>query len=243
MTRLLRSVLLATLTLSALPALADELPRYQLQPPALTQLDEGGGAGHMGGPGSLLAGRTVGAGADAMLVQFGWPGLSFTYLHGSSANLDFGGSFTFNYGFEGTTHTSPGLKFAGIVRLNLLDTGKINLGLRFDPGITMYFGNHYYWRDNTVAFGISTPIQLAIGVEAGDAMMINFGIDMPMCIFFTPDVVFEMPILTGIGLEYHVDPRLSITLNTGFGPDVFIGNGGSDTQFAFKTLAGIGYRF
>lgn len=236
MTRTIRSLLVVGLSLMAMPAFADELPRYQLREPALVQLDEGGGEG-VRGTGSLLSGRTVGAGADAIHAQFGWPGIFISYLHGAASNVDVGGTFGFVYGVEGMPRwTDPGLKMAGLIRLNLMDNGKINVGLRFDPGITMYFSNDFY-------FGLATPIALVLGVEAGDAIMINFGIDMPMTIFFTPDVFFSLPILTGVGLEYHVDPKLSITLNTGFGPDILTGSGRSHTEFAFKTLAGIGYRF
>lgn len=238
--RLCAGLLLA----AAAPALADELPRLQLTPPALVQLDEGGGAGEGGGRGSVLGGRTLGAGADAIHAQFGWPGIGIAYLHGADRNLDFGGSFTFNYGFEGETHIVPGIKLAGVIRLNLVDGGKVNFGLRFDPGISMYFANdNNRYFGNQFAFAIAMPVGLAFGIPVGDAVMINFGMDVPMAIFLTPGVFFELPFLFGGGVEYHVDSHLSLTANTGFGPDVFIGNGGSDTQFAFKILMGVAYRF
>ena len=230
----LARIVLAATTLASATAGADELPHYTLSESALGQLDEGGGDGAHG-TGSLLSGRTMGSGADVIQAQFGWPFVGISYLHGLHDNLDVGGTFDFAYGFEGTVHTDPGLKMAGLIRVGLVDNGKVNLGIRFDPGITMYFQDQF-------AFGLATPVQLALGVSAGDAIMINFAISMPITIFFTPDVFFSMPILSGVGVEYHVDSHLSITLDTGFGPDVFIGRTGHGTEFAFFTLAGIGYR-
>ena len=215
-------------------ALADELPTLKLTEPALLQADDGGGEGAHGS-GSLLAGRTVGAGADVIHAQFGWPGVFIGYLHGQSQNLDVGGTFGFVYGAEWTTHVNPGLKLAGAFRLSFVDNGKINVGIRFDPGLNMYFRDQFM-------FGIAMPIALAIGVSAGDAIMINFGLRMPMGIFFVPDFLFTLPILTGVGVEYHVDSHISVTLNTGFGPEIEAVSRGSTTEFAFETLAGIGYR-
>jgi hypothetical protein len=233
MQRILLSAL-AALTLSAATAHAEELPRYQLTPPALAA-DDGGGDGEASGHGSVLSGRTVGAGADVIHAQFGWPGISIGYLHGAQSKLDFGGTFSFVYGFEGDPNLiDPGIKLQGAIRLNLVDNGKINLGLRFDPGIVTYF------RFNA-DFGFTTPIALMLGVSAGDAIMINFGISLPMTIIVTHGAEFILPVLTGVGVEYHVDPHLSVTLNTGFGPEVYIRNG-SYTDFSFQTLAGIAYK-
>jgi hypothetical protein len=243
MNRLARSLVVSLIVAAAAPALAEELPRLQLTPPALVPADQGGGAGE-GGRGSVLSGRTIGNGADAIHAQFGWPGIGITYLHGADHNLDFGGSFTFNYGYEGVPVINPGLKLAGVIRLNLVDGGKVNFGLRFDPGISMYFGNNYsrYFNDSGFQFGLALPVSLAFGIPIGDAVMINFGLDVPMTIFLTPDAVFELPFLFGGGVEYHVDSHLSLTANTGFGPDVFIRNG-SYTEFNFKVLMGVAYRF
>jgi hypothetical protein len=235
MRRTLRIALVCFALGLAASASGEEL---SLGAPELGQPDLGGGAGYHS-EGSLLGGRTLGANHDVLFAQFGWPGISIAYLHGSTSKMDFGGEFTFNYGFDGIVHTAPGLKFAGVIRLNMYDKGKVSAGLRFDPGITMYFSG---FLADQFAFGLAIPVALQVGVDLGDALVLNLGIAMPMTIFFTPDVFFELPILPGFGVQYNIDSHLSVTFDTGFGPDVLIGGGGAGTFFAFKTLLGVGYR-
>jgi len=208
----------------------------KLDLPELGQADLGGGAGTR--QGTLLAGRTLGTGHDAVFGQVGWPGLFISYLHGASPKVDFGGTFAFTYGIEGTTNTAAGLKLAGLIRLNMMDNGKVNAGLRFDPGLTLIFAG----RGGDADVGLAVPVSLAIGVDLADALELNFGISMPMTIFFTHGTYFSWPILPGFGLQYDLDPHLAFTFDTGFGPDIIIGGGGAGTFFAFKTLFGVGYR-
>ena len=236
MSRILRFALVAIVVGLAAPAFAQDL---SLTAPELGQsLDDGGGAGYRG-EGSLLGGRTLGANHDVLFAQIGWPGLSVAYLHGNTSKIDFGGKFTFNWGLEGTTYVAPGLKFAGVIRLNLMDNGKVNAGLRFEPGITMYFSGAFV---GGFQFGLAIPAALDIGVDLGDALLLNFGLEMPMTIFFTSGAYFEWPILPGFGVQYNVDSHLSATFSAGFGPDVIIGGGGAGTVFCFKTLIGVGYK-
>ncbi len=236
------------LTLWATAARADYVPRLSLTQSLADDAEAGSGdnaeepAHHRGGSGggSLIAGKTLGGG-DAILAQFGWPGISVGYLHAQSSNLDVGGTFTFNYGREGLVEIDPGIKLQGALRLSLMDNGKLNFGLRFDPGLAMYFDEA---DGEGFGFGITLPAALTLGVAAGDALMLDFGFDFPMLIRIAPTdfVRVELPFLFGVGMEYRVDSHLSLTFDCRFGPDVLAYNHYSDTRFAFRALVGIGYR-
>lgn len=222
---------LAAAALALAPAAHAE--SLKLVPPAL--VDDGGGDGEHGGAGALLGGKVLGSG-DAILAQFGWPGLSVTYLHGLGNRLDMGGRFTFNYGFEGVPQIDPGIKLAGVLRLELLDNGKVSFALQVDPGLAFYFRDQFH-------MGINMPVAALVGIAVGDAINVHLGMDVPMAIFVTPTTYFSLPLLFGGGVEYRVDSHLSLTLDLRFGPDIFIHEHYSETLFNFRTLMGVGYRF
>jgi hypothetical protein len=257
--RLLAPALVATLGLTA-PALADEPPAADVSssassapasPPASSSSVPGPDEVNVPsstppprrmvmGAGSLLSGRTLQLG-DAFLVQFGWPGIEATYLHARSKTVDVGGTFTFNYGREGLLEIDPGVKFQGTVRIRFYDNGKLNLGLRLDPGIAMYFSEP---AGEGFAFGACLPAALALGVSVGDALMLHFGFDVPLLVRIVPTDFFrfEIPFLFGAGAEYRVDNHLSVTFDCRFGPDLLAYTDHTETQFAFRALVGIGYR-
>ncbi len=215
-------------------ARADAPDDVQVPLPSDTAASTGRGAG------SLLAGRTLERG-NAIVAQFGWPGISAEYLHAQTKSVDFGGEFTFNYGREGLVEANPGIKMQGVVRLSLFDNGKVNFGLRLDPGIAMYFDEAH---DEGFAFGITLPASLAVGVSAGDALMLHFGMDVPLLIRIVHTDYFrvELPFLFGAGVEYRIDSHLSLLFDCRFGPDALIYSGHTDTEYAFRALPGIGYR-
>ena len=58
---------------------------------------------------SATAGRTIGSGNSVVQAEVGWPGVSFTYLHGANERTDFGARVNFNYGFMNTTNSLTGV--------------------------------------------------------------------------------------------------------------------------------------
>jgi hypothetical protein len=205
----------------------------------------------------LLNGAGVGDGRNAVLAEFGWPGFGMTYLHGATSTTDVGIALGFNYGFEGIPEigTLPGIRLNAVLRLNLADDGKLNVGARFSPGVFTYFYDYEYgWRDETETwFGISLPLELAAGYLVLPQLSVNVGISMPIAIKVTGDAApyseisdggtVLLPVLPGFGAEYRATDDLSITFESGFGPSIVIGEDSSDVEFAFKMLVGAGYRF
>ncbi len=168
---------------------------------------------------SVLSGKTLGNGM-VFHGQMGWPGISATLLSSAGPKLDIGGKFSFNYGYEGITDisTSPGTKIQGVLRLNLLERGKFNLGLRFSPGLFFYF------RSQTVV-GMTLPVDLLAGLQLTPQLMLNFGVDLPMFAAFGTYGGFVVPFLIGGGLEYAIDRSLGLTFNLRTGPSAPVGTG------------------
>ncbi len=190
---------------------------------------------------SVLSGQTMGQGGTALVGQVGWPGVSLGLLHGATSRFDLGGKLSFNYGREGiVTSVVPGLKLQAWVRLMLLQSAKVNLGLSFAPGPLFYFYESF------TDVGLSLPIALTVGIPVGSALMLNVGLDIPFYVIFGTGGGAVVPILLGGGLEYFIDRNHAVNFNVRMGPSVgtygdFGGRGRA--RFTLEALLGIAYRF
>src|SRR5215831_6935525 len=184
---------------------------------------------------SVISGRTVGTDNNILHLQAGWPGISATFLHGSAPNFDFGGAFTFNYGFEGAVSPGAvaGIKLQGVLRFKLADTPKYNLGIRFDPGFLFYFPS-----GATIA-GMTVPFYFAAGFPVNPQVMLVAGFDLPISIFFTQGGWVAIPILFGGGVEYELQRDLLLTFNLRMGPGIVAGSGYTGTGFVLTALMGV----
>jgi len=205
------------------------------------------GSSYRGGRGqgwSVLSGKTVGNGNTVLHAQLGWPGISVGLLHGLRSNLDLGGRFSFNYGYEGVTFgVIPGLKLQGLLRVNFVERGRFNFGLEVAPGPMFYFQNNGYTR-----VGLAIPAALQFGVAVSSAVMINFGFELPMFVQFSPNNPFitgayntglYVPILFGGGLEYFLDRSLALTFNMRMGPTI---HPAGFARFTLYSLFGLAFR-
>ncbi|HYX91884.1 MAG TPA: hypothetical protein VE782_09995 [Myxococcaceae bacterium] len=164
---------------------------------------------------SVLSGKSL-EGTTVFHGQVGFPGLALTLLTGASDKLDVGGRVSFLYAYEGITGlpSTPGIKLQGILRLQLLDRGKINLGVRFSPGI--FFYSFPGWTET----GLALPLDVAFGYAIAPSLMLNVGLDVPMFIPFGPYGALAAPVLFGGGVEYALDRQLALTVNLRAGPSV-----------------------
>lgn len=188
---------------------------------------------------SLFSGQTVGNNANVISGQVLWPGLSAQFTHGATDKFDIGARLTLiNYAFEGRVRDLvPGMKLQAVTRFGLLQKGKLNLGAEFAPGLMLYFPG------GRSQFGLALPLRLTAGIPIGAAMMVNFGMDLPMFVVFGTrgETGFHLPILFGGGLEYFIDRRLSASFNIKMGPSIYTRFG--TAEFAMDALFGVAYRF
>jgi hypothetical protein len=207
--------------------------------PAMAQISASNPVITRGGQGwSLYSGQTVGAGSNVVAGQLGWPGLWLTYLHGTTDQLDFGARLTaINYGFESRLgdDLAPGMKLQLVARLGLVNQGRFNLGLEFAPGPLVYF------RRFVTQWGLAFPLKLQMGVGVGSAMIVNFGLDVPMFVTFNDSPSLYLPLLFGGGVEYFLDQRLALSFNLRMGPSIRARD--TTTVFAMDALIGVAYRF
>lgn len=194
----------------------------------------GGGQGW-----STLSGKTVGQGNTVLTGEVGWPGLGVELLHGATSGFDIGGRFGFNYGVQRMVEfVEPGISLNAVMRFNLLDTGRFNLGATFEPGPFFVFANGF----NDV--GMDLPIGLQLGIPVGSALMLHGGIDMPFFVLFGDGGGLWIPVLFGGGLEYFIDRNLAVNFKMRMGPtfntnDDFRRN---DAFFALESMVGLSYK-
>ena len=187
---------------------------------------------------STLSGRTVGLGQTVLLGQAGWPGFSATLLHGLAPALDLGAKLTFNYGEEGiVSQIVPGIKVQAVARVRFFDNGKLNFGMKFEPGPLVYFTS-----GETTA-GLALPLGLHLGISLSPAFLASVGVDAPVFRLFGTAGGWVFPILFGGGLEYFVAPDLAATFNLHVGPAVDTRGFRPVSNLALEGLFGIAYRF
>lgn len=207
---------------------------FLLSLPAAAQTDDFGQ--QVSGQGwSTLSGRTVGADVNVVSAQVGWPGISASFLHGLDSRMDVGGALAFQYGEEGALRrATPGLRMQGAFRYNILDQGKLNLGVHVEPGLFFYF------RSYETRVGFTLPVGLVLGVSVSSALMANAGIDLPIQYAFGRTGGLVFPILMGGGLEYFLSNNLAATFKLRMGPALQTDY--RSTLFVLEALVGVAYK-
>jgi hypothetical protein len=196
-----------------------------------------------GGDWSLLGAETLPAGSNTLSGAFGWPDFSLELKHGVNPGFDVGGRLSFIYGVESTTTSKFGLGFAVPLRWTLSHGPNVKFLLHWDPGMRLY-------TYSSAVFGFAFPIGVVIEIPVSAPVKVGLGADFQATLFVTghnsPQFFFGP--LVGPFIEYHVDPRLSIGLDTRFGAviDAYSGengfSGGTHSEFGFRMQAMLGYR-
>lgn len=192
---------------------------------------------------STVTGETVSPTADAFRFDLGWPGVSFTYLHGLSDRSDVGMQFDLLYGWEQTNHSKFGFGFNLPFRLVANRKDKVTIGLHIDPGLRVYTGNDV---TGGTDFFLRFPVGGILGVQVTPEFRLAGTIDLNMATQFLShdfgtNAFFEVGPQFGFAGEYSVDRNLNVGVQARFGPQ-FYSVSGSGSDFAFTTEVVIGYR-
>jgi hypothetical protein len=216
MDRRLLSLALLSLLLTSLSAWAEEAPSAW----------------------SLYSGRTVGAEANVLATELGWPGLQGTYVHGVSDRLDVGGKVALDYGLETTLRLNPAVALQAVVRFGLVNRERFSLAVEIEPGLGFYVG-----AGGGVTIYLPAALQMGLHPLPGLALLFGLELRPKISFAFTNGVVFGMPILLlDPGVEYAILPRVALTARLGFGPGVFAGGGiSSGVGLSFRALAGVSF--
>jgi hypothetical protein len=191
---------------------------------------------------SIIGAETV-KGKPVVDIQAGWPSTNFGYTFGLSPTSDLSLRFGLLYGFEGTTTSQFGLAFYAPLRFEMGRGETIRTLLHVDPGLRFY-------TTEPGIFGFQFPVGLVFGLVPRNGLEIGLGLDFNMTLIvsgnFAPRFVFG-PAL-GPYIEYHVNPQVTVGLNTRFGAaiDAYSSEGpipgGTATNFAFLTQIVLAYR-
>ena len=140
------------------------------------------------------------------------------------------------YGFEGTSNTKFGIGLNAPLRTTVLRREKVSVQLSITPGLQVY-------PSTPTIFGLNFPVGGILGVQVSPELRIAVGVDFVMKLQFVGDgggTFFQFAPMFGPALEYYVDKRLAIGLDTRFGPVIFSGGGNSD--FGFRTQVTVAYK-
>ena len=185
---------------------------------------------------SIVGPRTVEPKANAVEVGAGWPGVWVAYLRGIASGVNLGAKATFAYGVEGTVRSVvPGVRVQALLKARLLDTDRVSLGLVFEPGPFVY-GPHY----GSARVGFALPVGLRVGIATSSAFALSVLFDVPMWVEFGVGGGFNVPILTGVGVEYFATSDVGIFARVAVGPT--IGPNGR-AEFTLDATLGAGFHF
>ena len=166
------------------------------------------------------SGETVGAGANVVRGQVGFPGLWVDIIHGVGSTTDIGGRLQLNYGVEGLTEAiHPEVVVNFLARQQFVDSGKYKFAVTFNPGIQFFFAF------STTTFAITFPVEGQLGIAIDPKFTFNASFGLPMWVDFGGPSVFYLPILFGAGVEYLLEPNTALTFKVRVGPTVAFVNG------------------
>jgi len=184
---------------------------------------------------SIVTGETVSPDRDAIALEAGWPGISFSYLHGTSDRSDVGLKLDLLYGYENTTNTALGFGLDVPFRLVVNRSDRIAITLHVDPGLRIYN------RNGATDFMTRFPVGGAVGIQATPDLRVALTADVNMAINWTHTTFFEFGPQFGAAAEYAYGKNLLLGLNARFGPQ-FITLSGTGGELAFVTQVVLGYR-
>lgn len=184
---------------------------------------------------SVVGPRTVAPGGNALELGAGWPGLSVGYLRGIASGLNLGARLSFDYGVEGLVRSVvPGFKLQAVVKARLVDAERLSLGLVFEPGPLFHFPSAASSR-----IGFALPVGLRFGIATSSALSLAVRLDAPMWVEFGPFGGFNLPILTGLGLEYFATSAIAIFARVQVGPTI---RPSGLAEFTLDAVLGVGFQ-
>jgi len=185
---------------------------------------------------SALGGKTLAPGSNQLEADVGYPAISASFLRGVAPGFNVGARLGFVYGVEGMVRESgPGFKAQALLKVRLLDNGQVSIGVVFEPGFFTYSS---YLQGARV--GLALPVGFRLGIAASSALAIGIHVDVPMWVEFGQFGGFNLPILTGGGVEYFITSELAVFARVRVGPTIRTLR---PAEVTFDAAVGIAWRF
>ena len=165
---------------------------------------------------STVGGRTLPPGANAFALEVGWPGLDVSWRHGAVPGLDVGLRAGFIYGVQGLlSSVVPGLEVRGLLKARLLDSDVVSLAFTFEPGA--FFAGPV---GGPTRAGVVLPVGLRLGVAASSAFSVGVLVEVPVWAELGPGGGWNIPLLSGVGLEYFFTSQVAFFAQVKLGPSL-----------------------
>ncbi len=188
----------------------------------------------VGQPWSIVGPRTIAPDQNAFEFGAGWPGVSAAWVHGVGPGLNLGARLSFDYGIEGLVkQVAPGLKVQATLKVRFLDTERVSFGLTFEPGPLFHFPQY---ASNLIGFAL--PVGVRLGIAASPAFCLALLVEVPLWIQFGVTGGLQVPILSGVGLEYFVTSNLGVFARARVGPTIRP----YSTELTFDGTIGVGFK-
>lgn len=185
---------------------------------------------------SVVGAKTLAPGGNALEASVGYPAITAGFLRGVSSGINVGARVGFVYGVEGMfREAAPGFKLQGLLKLRLLDSGRVSLALTAEPGF-LYHASFL----QGARVGLTIPVGLRLGIAASSAIAVAVLVELPMWVEFGLFGGFNLPILTGGGVEYFITSQLAVFFRARIGPTIRTAR---PAEVTFESSLGIGYRF
>jgi hypothetical protein len=163
---------------------------------------------------TTVGAKTLAPGENLLQGSVGSPFISVEYARGVASGLNLGGRLGFASQVEGLLRdAAPGFRAQVCGKGRLLDSGRLSLGLTFDPGFIIYSS----YVQGTRA-GLVLPVGFRVGLAASSAIAVAVQFEVPMWVEFGPFGGFNVPLLTGVGAEYFVTSHLALFVKARLGP-------------------------
>jgi hypothetical protein len=183
---------------------------------------------------SIVGPRTIAPEQNAFEFGAGWPGVSAAWVRGVAPGFNLGARLSFNYGIEGLVRQiAPGLKAQATLKVRFIDTERVSFGLTFEPGPLFHFP-----QGSSNVIGFALPVGVRLGIAASPAFSLALLVEVPLWIQFGVTGGLQVPILSGVGLEYFVTSTLGVFVRARVGPTI----GPYSTELTFDGTIGVGFK-
>jgi hypothetical protein len=184
---------------------------------------------------NLLGGKTLDVSSYAFRAEMGWPGFEFAFHIPILDRLELAPKLTFFYG-QFTHAPIIGNGLGTELRYTFIK-GTFSLAFHMDFQLIIA-----YHPSTVFAIQLGTPGVVG-SYEIAGKHYINFGFRLPIRFVVHPNFVFGLPIMFRLGAEFNIAPNINLSLRLEAGPEILIGDGGTDVEANIIALFGFGYKF
>ena len=172
----------------------------------------------------------------------GWPSAKYDWWNkGKSLDWAIGGELVYGDWVGAYSDITFGVAINGTLKWNLLHKKKLDLALRFAPGLLMGSYDRGRFFDDRFVFGFRGEVGVPISIDVHERVNVIGGVVIPFSIFKVEDFDphFVVPFLFRAGAEFEANKTFVPFLVFEFGPALIAGEFDTEVDFAFRVWTGV----